>query len=324
MANERLYQFPPKTTPVPADILFLGDSSNGWNECSTTIAQVVTAYPNLAGAAGVTLTNNQFPYINNSGAWAAATAAAYGLSLLSSASVSAALSVLTLPIGLTTPTGMGNGVLDTSPTINTATLTNPTVSSGTFTSPTLNTPTITTPTINSGGTFNGSPTIETPTIDQPVINQGNLAQPTIEQPLIIGVVTNSLAAAGDVGEIISNVRPSASNIGMANNAVQAICTITLTPGDWDIWGNVTFITDATSNCSYQAAWISTDNTVTADNSITNQLSSTTNALITNGLSAPQLTMQLSAATTTVYLMAIANFSASTLGCCGGIYARRRR
>ena len=38
MANERLYQFPAKTSPVPADIVYVGDSANSDNEVYCTIA----------------------------------------------------------------------------------------------------------------------------------------------------------------------------------------------------------------------------------------------------------------------------------------------
>lgn len=66
MANERLYQFPSKPTPVPADIVYVGDSANAFNEVNCTIAQIIAAYPNLSGIAGLTLSANTYAYVNGS------------------------------------------------------------------------------------------------------------------------------------------------------------------------------------------------------------------------------------------------------------------
>ena len=41
--TERLINFPPKTNPTSADVLYLGDVSNNGNECQSTIAQVAGA-----------------------------------------------------------------------------------------------------------------------------------------------------------------------------------------------------------------------------------------------------------------------------------------
>lgn len=42
MANKYLSQFPAKTTPVLADILYVGDSANSFSEVQSTIGQVIT------------------------------------------------------------------------------------------------------------------------------------------------------------------------------------------------------------------------------------------------------------------------------------------
>lgn len=54
MANIRLYQFPTKASPVPADIVYVGDSAAAFDEVQCTIAQLISAYPNLTSLAGLT------------------------------------------------------------------------------------------------------------------------------------------------------------------------------------------------------------------------------------------------------------------------------
>ena len=66
MANERLYQFPSKASPVPADIIYAGVLAAGFDEVNITIAQLISAYPNLSGIGGLTLGNNTFIYANGS------------------------------------------------------------------------------------------------------------------------------------------------------------------------------------------------------------------------------------------------------------------
>ncbi len=62
MANIRLYQFPTKASPVPADIVYVGDSAAAFDEVQCTIAQLISAYPNLSSLAGLTLGLGKIPY----------------------------------------------------------------------------------------------------------------------------------------------------------------------------------------------------------------------------------------------------------------------
>jgi hypothetical protein len=109
----RLYQFPPKNSPVPADIVYLGDSANSFNEVQATIAQVIGAYPPLLGIGGLTLGANTFAYVNGSAVYTAGAITAYGLTLTGATDISDALTALgigsatngQIPIG-TTSTGL--------------------------------------------------------------------------------------------------------------------------------------------------------------------------------------------------------------------------
>jgi hypothetical protein len=87
MATERLYQFPVKATPVPADIIYCGDSADTFNEVRVTIAGIIGAYPNLSGIAGLSLGANTYPYSNSSAIMTAGSISALGVSLLADTTV---------------------------------------------------------------------------------------------------------------------------------------------------------------------------------------------------------------------------------------------
>jgi hypothetical protein len=99
MATERLFQFPSKPSPVPADIIYIGDSANEFNEVNSTIAQVIAAYPNLSSIAGLNFTANTFIYSNNSNVLGLATVTALAISLLADSTTAAMQSTLALVPG---------------------------------------------------------------------------------------------------------------------------------------------------------------------------------------------------------------------------------
>ena len=99
MANERLFQFPTKAFPVPADIIYCGDSANNFNEVQVTIAGIVSAYASLAGIASLTLGNNTFPYVNGSGIYTAGVITPLAVSLLDDTTTTAMQTTLALVIG---------------------------------------------------------------------------------------------------------------------------------------------------------------------------------------------------------------------------------
>ncbi|MBX4189691.1 hypothetical protein KW791_00115 [Candidatus Parcubacteria bacterium] len=70
MADERLLDFPSKSSPVPADIIYVGDSADAFNEVQSTIAEIIATYPNLSGIAALTLVANSYPYKNGSSVFA--------------------------------------------------------------------------------------------------------------------------------------------------------------------------------------------------------------------------------------------------------------
>lgn len=92
--TERLKDFPAKTSPVPADIIYVGDSADAFNEVQSTIAQIISAYPSLIGIGGLTLGANSYAYVNNASAYVAGTITALGVSLLADTTAAAMQSTL--------------------------------------------------------------------------------------------------------------------------------------------------------------------------------------------------------------------------------------
>ena len=143
---------------------------------------------------------------------------------------------------------------------------------------------------------------------------------------IVGTTTNDNTTTGDVGEFVSSVIASASAISISNATAKDLTSISLTAGDWDVWGNLTFITAATTSISNTAGWLSSTSATLPDSSLFDSLLFTPlapGAGATFSCIAPPRRFSLSG-TTTIYISGFAQFTISTLTFCGGIYARRRR
>jgi hypothetical protein len=55
-----------------------------------------------------------------------------------------------------------------------------------------------------------------------------------------GTTTNDNAAAGQVGEFLSAILLQASAVALTTGVDAVVAQLTLTAGDWDVWGSVTF------------------------------------------------------------------------------------
>lgn len=144
---------------------------------------------------------------------------------------------------------------------------------------------------------------------------------TIPQPNIVGVTTNSNATAGSVGELISSVVASASSVSCTNTTPRNVTTISLTAGDWDIYGNVGF-TYSTPPVAV-TAWASLTSATLPDLSLYSEVTMTTVGAGATSIVIPFVRVSI-AVTTTVYLSCDAFFAGGTVTACGGIYARRVR
>ena len=135
---------------------------------------------------------------------------------------------------------------------------------------------------------------------------------------IQGTGIASSVSPGFVGEFVSSVIPVASAISLSTTVAANVTSISLTAGDWDVWGNLFFAVGGA--CTANQGWISSTSATLPDNSLITLLQGT--ALTTQGVPVPQLRFLINT-TTTIYLSARALFTTSTVTASGGIYARRR-
>jgi hypothetical protein len=176
-------------------------------------------------------------------------------------------------------------------------------------------------TLNStGGALNGTLGATTPnTVAATTITASGTITPA-QVAGIVGTTTNNNAQAGSVGEYITSSVPS--GVSLTNSTAANITSISLTAGDWDVWGSITF----TGASSVTTNLLSSINTTTATSAAAPFVNTMALAYPTNGaytLIAPTQRFSL-AATTTVFLVANQAFSAGTVTAGGYVSARRRR
>ena len=143
---------------------------------------------------------------------------------------------------------------------------------------------------------------------------------------LLGTVTNNSAAAGYVGEYISSTVLSGSALSITTATPLNITSISLTAGDWDVWGNVVFVGASSTVTTQVTAAISTT-TATLPTlpggggyaQISGTLGTTTTQVLPTGITRISI-----ASTTTVYLVAQAAFTTSTMSGYGALNARRVR
>lgn len=138
---------------------------------------------------------------------------------------------------------------------------------------------------------------------------------------IKGAGTNSNAQAGYVGEYVSN---SATGVSLTTATPANVTSISLTAGDWDVSGTVTFVPANTTAPTLLQCGTSTTSATLGGLGTQSFLGLTfpTNGQ-SQGLVAPSQRVSI-ASTTNVYLVAQASFTVSTMTANGFIRARRVR
>lgn len=280
---------------------------------------------------------------------AALTTTANGRSLLTSSALTLAGLGITNgatldTIGAKTQTGTGNLVLATSPT---------------FTTPNIGAATGTSVNLSGAGTFGGTFTVTgtgthlfsgsvgfayagtqkwhmTATTDGDLyITRSGIADRAIitsdgiatfyGQLIGKGTTTNDNAATGYIGEYVSSTVNSSPGVSLSTGTGANVTSISLTAGDWDVSGLVLYNPGATTVCSLSYAAI-TSTSATVPALTTGQASLECASKVANtiwGVVAPRIRISISS-TTTLYLVANANFTTSTLVAGGTITARRQR
>lgn len=155
---------------------------------------------------------------------------------------------------------------------------------------------------------------------QVVVGGGSGAAPaTIANGQLPATTTNDNAAAGKVGEYVASTVAAASAVSLSNGVPANLTTISLTAGDWDVFGNVNFIPTGTAT-----AFESAVNSSSASFPDESQRFEVTGSLTSNyGAPCPMVRFSLSSPAT-VYLVAYAVFGSGTVTCCGQLLARRVR
>jgi hypothetical protein len=132
---------------------------------------------------------------------------------------------------------------------------------------------------------------------------------------IKGVVDGSSAAVGYVGEYVTVTGTAQA---LATNTAANTGSLTLQPGDWDVWGFVNF--GITGTASVLAAVI---NTSVALGTVYNSISASSGIFSSQQMQAVQQRISISVATP-VYMVAYATFTPGPITGQGTLYARRRR
>lgn len=146
--------------------------------------------------------------------------------------------------------------------------------------------------------------------------------PTIDTPLITGYVDGSNAPSGIVGEILVDRILGTSPVTFTNNTPTDLFAFSIPAGDWDIWGNISFVITG-GGASTIAAWF---NTISATQPDTSYLAGTVSSLSDTALYStpvPQF-RYVATGTTTIYMSGRAVINAGTIAVSGAIFARRRR
>lgn len=144
----------------------------------------------------------------------------------------------------------------------------------------------------------------------------------------IGTITNTTQPAGNIGERRSSVVAVGSAISLSTGTAANVGdgttgTVTLTPGNWIVWGKVNFALTGATSTDYIAG-LSTTSATLGDATTYNESPFSTTALSGDvKMSVPMLSFSVAVASTTkVYLVAQSTFSVGSETAYGEIYALR--
>ncbi len=148
---------------------------------------------------------------------------------------------------------------------------------------------------------------------------------------ITGVTSGVAASAGIVGQVISSTVTSGATVALATTSASTITSITLTAGDWDVWGIAQYVAASTTSVTELVQGTSSTSgcvaaPVTPSDTFYTSFNTAANILAPGHNPALNLpTNQYNVSTSTVVcLEVVPRFTASTLTGYGSLYARRRR
>lgn len=150
---------------------------------------------------------------------------------------------------------------------------------------------------------------------------------------VLGTTANDSASAGFLGEFVTATVATGSAVALVTGVTSNVTSISLTAGDWDVSGTVDLNFAATTSYTQLTAGISLTSATLAGQAGGGGLGTDPNSAFATPAQVPTalpfsieiapVRISLSA-TTTVFLVANATFTVSTLAAFGTIRARRVR
>lgn len=150
--------------------------------------------------------------------------------------------------------------------------------------------------------------------------------PNLTTPNIVGVTSGSNATAGSIGEFISGAILAGAAVALTTGNPANIVTLSLTAGDWDVWGSTGTTTGGTTVITTVDTTVTTTSAAQSIISATNPgLSRWAGSVTGVNLFLPANPQRISlSVTTNVFLVVTGVFTTSTLSAYGFIGARRVR
>lgn len=179
-------------------------------------------------------------------------------------------------------------------------------------------------------TGTGSAVLATsPTLAIPILGAATATSVTFSPTTggIVGTTTNNNAGAGKVGEYVSSTVLMGSAVSATNNTPVNVTSISLTAGDWEVYGNICTTPGVTTTTTGSMGWISTLSATLPTYPNSGALARVQGITAATGFEIflPVGTTRLSlSGTTTVYLTAYETFNTSTMAVYGFIGAIRAR
>lgn len=155
----------------------------------------------------------------------------------------------------------------------------------------------------------------------------NLALDVNEKALREEIRDGRLSAQTSIGEVVTATVGSGSAVSLVSSIGKDVTSVILTPGDWDCTGVVGYSFAATTSYTWVVAAINTTSNTIGTAGV-NYAAFTTPAAVPTAATfqewiTPRVRISI-AATTTVYLIARAIFTVSTLDAFGSILCRKVR
>ena len=157
--------------------------------------------------------------------------------------------------------------------------------------------------------------------------------PGLLQPATVAGIKGTAGAdsaqAGSIGEVITATVATGSSVSLTTVTSANVTNISLTAGDWDVWGCVCFTIGSTTTMGYLSGGInSTSATMPLNNAGVGAIpgagtNATIDVTVDPVVAIAPIRVNVSSGAT-YYLVGRAKFGTSTCKAYGTIYARRRR